>query len=324
LVPVVGVARLVSDVPANIPAGDVVVVLDRVQDQGNVGTIVRTARAFGVRDLVSTCPDLDLFYKKTIDASRGTVFDARLRRYASGVAAIGALKAQGYQVVATSSYGRSVQALALLQEKPVALVVGNETTGVADDILAAADAVVQIPLSGPVESLNVGVAAGISVYELKMKVVLAMLVRHIRATLGREVSVAGTLIRQAFDAALRAVSDLTSAQVILLMQLACDEAMTPEQISRDTATSGVELEDLLRPLHVRGYIAVSSLADGSIRVTGEGERALAALWPVVERSEERILAGFADDERAQLRAYLGRLQANCALVTAPKGEEVTS
>ena len=64
------------------------------------------------------------------------------------------LEQAGYQVVATSPHAPAIQALANLAAKPVALVVGNETTGVADDVLAMADVVVQIPMAGPVESLR--------------------------------------------------------------------------------------------------------------------------------------------------------------------------
>jgi hypothetical protein len=86
VVPFIAVAQMPQ--PSTDHMGDLVVVLDGVRDHGNIGTIVRTASAFGVRDLVLTAPDLDLFYRKIVDASRGTVFAARLHRYASGADAI--------------------------------------------------------------------------------------------------------------------------------------------------------------------------------------------------------------------------------------------
>ncbi len=67
--------------------------------------------------------------------------------------------------------------------------MGNETDGISGTFLKHADVVVQIPMSTQVESLNVGVATGISVYELKLKLVLAMLTQYIRSTLGREMNV---------------------------------------------------------------------------------------------------------------------------------------
>ncbi len=81
-------------------------------------------------------------------------------------------------------------------------------------------------------------------YELKFKLVVAMLTRYIRTTLGREVNVAGKLIQWALDAGLREVCDLNSTQVILLMVLKCDVTMTLDQISKDTATFGEALQAL--------------------------------------------------------------------------------
>ncbi|HZR42084.1 MAG TPA: RNA methyltransferase, partial [Ktedonobacteraceae bacterium] len=194
LVPYIGVARLSSASTDSGAMGDFVVVLDRVQDHGNIGTIVRTASAFGIRDLVSTTTNLDLYYKKIVTASRGRVFATRLTSYPTGSAAMTALKQQGYQIIATSSHARDIQSLAPLQARPVALVVGNETEGISAEILHSADIVVQIPMSGQVESLNVGVATGISLYELRFRMILAMLVNYIRANTGRQVNVTAQLI----------------------------------------------------------------------------------------------------------------------------------
>jgi RNA methyltransferase, TrmH family len=63
--------------------------------------------------------------------------------------------------------------MAPLRGQPVALVVGNETDGISAGVLAEADLVVRIPMAGAVESLNVGVATGISIDELRMRMVLA-------------------------------------------------------------------------------------------------------------------------------------------------------
>jgi len=143
LVPVIGIARLPSASAESGPAGDFVLVLDRVQDHGNLGTIIRTASAFGIRELISTTPSQDLYFKKVVSASRGRAFEARLRPFSSAHAAIAALKQRGYQIVATSPHAREIQAMAPLQHKPVALVVGNETEGISEELLQQADIVVQ-------------------------------------------------------------------------------------------------------------------------------------------------------------------------------------
>ncbi|HVV22138.1 MAG TPA: RNA methyltransferase [Pseudonocardiaceae bacterium] len=146
--------------------GDFAVVLDGVRDPGNLGTIVRTAVALGVADVVCTDDETDLTGRKVLDASRSAVLRARIHRYPSPVVAVHALREQGFEVVATSSHATTVQAHTPLRGRRMALVVGNETDGVSADALAAADHVVRIPMAGGVESLNVGVAAGISLYEL--------------------------------------------------------------------------------------------------------------------------------------------------------------
>lgn len=322
LVPWLAVARIPSELSEPETMGDFVVVLDRVQDHGNIGTIIRTASAFGIRDIVSTTSTLDVFYKKIISASRGRVFETRVQRYASGSEAIAALKQKGYQVIATSPYARDIQSMAPLRPAPVALVVGNESEGIADDIMRNADIVVQIPMSGQVESLNVGVATGISLYELKFRMVLTMLINYIRDNLGREVNVTGKLILQAFDAQIRTVSDLSGQQAILLMILVCDQSMTREQVMRDTGALEHELDELLRPLIEKGYVRYSDEERHMIVPTETSERTLAQLWSVVERAEQRVLAGFSEQEKAQFKAFLKRIQENCArIIAAPSQPE---
>jgi RNA methyltransferase, TrmH family len=186
-----------------------------------------------------------------------------------------------------------LQAMALLEHKPVALVVGNETEGISDEMLQQANVVVQIPMSGTVESLNVGVATGISLYELKFRMVLTMLTHFIRSNFGREVNITGQMIMQAFDHALRNVTELNALQVVMLMMLAVDRQMSRAQAGRDTATFGTELEALLQPLLDRNYVVPTQSGEQeALQITPEGERAIAQLWGVVEQSENEVLAGF--------------------------------
>ena len=312
VIPFIGVAvPHVSDVSRK----DFVIVLDQVKDHGNIGTIIRTAKAFGIRQVFSTSPDCDLFYKKTIEASRGKVFEVRLQTYSSAAETARALKERGYQLVVTSPHAPRLQSAAQLRSKPVALVVGNETDGVSSALLEAADLSIQIPMSGRVESLNVGVATGISVYELKLKLVIAMLVNYIRSTLGRDVNVTGKHIEQALDARLRKLSPFNSRQIILLMILKCDEVMTLDQVGKDTAAFGEELQALLTPLADGGYLCYTDeQTKAEVRFTSAGEHLLGELWNVVEAVEEELLAGFSDQERTQLLEFLQRIRSNADAV----------
>src|SRR5215469_14064790 len=171
-------------------------------------------------------------------------------------------------------------------------------------------------MSGLVESLNVAVATGISLYELKFRMVLTMLTHFIRSNFGREVNVTGQMIMQAFDHALHQVTELNALQVVLLMMLAVDRQMSRAQAGRDTATFGAELEALLQLLLDRTYVVPALLDEQeALQITPEGERAIAQLWSVVEQSENEVLAGFSEHEKEQLVSYLKRIQANCAAIT---------
>ena len=311
LIPIIGVGR--CDSPAGGgQSGDFVLVLDDVRDLGNIGTIIRTACAFGIRDMAATSEEFDLYYRKTIEASRGKVFDIRLQHFSSASKAVSQLKARGYQVVATSPHAPALQSTVHLAPKPVALVVGNETAGVSDEALREADLLVQIPMSRAVESLNVGVATGISVYELKLKMVLTMLTRYIRTTLGRETNVAGKCIQQALDSRLEQVCPFDSTQMILLMIMKCDEVMTLEQVSKDANAWGEELQTLMHPLFDGGF--VERVDDSSVRLTTRGEELLGQFWSVVEATEDDVLNDFSEEERRQLFDYLRRIQHNCETI----------
>jgi RNA methyltransferase, TrmH family len=218
--------------------------------------------------------------------------------------------------VATSPRGTHVQSLAPLRDRKIALVVGNEAQGISATTLAAADLVVQIPMAGAVESLNVGVATGISIYELRMRMILAMLTDRIRDTLGRNLTVAAHLVRQAFDAHLGQVGDLRSTQAVLLMVLACERSTPLDQLRRDLGVESAELQASLTPLRDRGYVTATR---DEAAITGAGEQAIAALWAVQERVEDNLYAGFTPTERDQLRDLLHRIQDNAIRLTVLPG-----
>ncbi|MFG2832251.1 TrmH family RNA methyltransferase [Streptomyces sp. NPDC048434] len=316
------VAALPAETPVADAYGDFAVVCEQVADPGNLGTIVRTARALGVRDIVLTDETTDLSSRRVLDAARGAVLGCRVRRFADPGGALASLRESGFQIVVTSPRGTHLQSMAPLRGRKVALVVGNETDGVSAATLAAADLVVQIPMAGAVESLNVGVAAGISIYELRMKAILAMLTDRIRDTLGRNLTAAAHLVRQAFDAHLRRIGDLDSSQAVLLMVLACERSTPLEQLRRDVGVGTDELQALLAPLCDRGYV---TQGQDDVTITREGEQAIAALWAVQERVEDGLYDGFTPAERDQLRELLHRVQNNAVrLASSPVGQGVAA
>ena len=302
VIPVIGVTQELEK-NAGV-SSEFLVVLDNLRDFGNIGTIIRTCQAFGIRNVLSTSEDFDLFQRKTIEASRGSVFSVHLDCQPDAQEAIAYLKKHGYQIIATSPRGSNLQSLLDLKPQPVALVVGNETYGIDPLIAEQADFLVQIPMSPQIESLNVGVAAGISIYELKLKQVLAMIEEQIKSTLGRELNVASVLVQQALDRELHNVTDLTSKQVVFMMVLKCDQHMTVKAMCRQFGILEEETQVFLHPLVEAGWVDQSEL----LSLTDSGQEMLAKLWPLIEASENRILASFTLQESSSLLDYLRRIQ----------------
>ncbi|MGD0708071.1 MAG: TrmH family RNA methyltransferase [Anaerolineaceae bacterium] len=305
VIPVVGVAQIPAKRLDSKP--QFMVVLDAVKDFGNIGTIIRTCQAFGIRNLISTTHDMDIYNRKTIEASRGNVFSTHLDTFRNAKETIEHLKREGFQIVATSPRGMALQSLAELKQQPVALVVGNETDGVSAEVEQQADFLLQIPMSPAIESLNVGVAAGISIYEIKLKQVLTMIEERIKSTLGRELNLAGVFVQQALDAELRKVSKLSSQQVIFMMVLKCDRTMPVEAMCRQFGILESEVEEFLDPLIRSGLVVMNK----EIELTYQGEEVLAKLWPVVERAEEMILSNFSAEETKMLIKQLHHIQEKC-------------
>lgn len=288
---------------------DFQVVLDDLNDFGNIGTIVRTCHAFGIDSIISTTKDIDLFQRKTVEASRGKVFDSSFRCFESQEMTLAFLRANNYQIITTSPHGESIQSLAELTDQPVALIVGNETHGVSEVFMRKADIVVQIPMHGAVESLNVGVATGISIYELRLKQVIGVIEKKIKSTLGREINVAGMLIQQALDKQLKKVSRFSSRQIVFMMVLKCDITMKIVDIQKQFGIPDAELEGFLEPLFMEKLIRPDT--GDNLLITEKGVETLGKLWGIVENTEGRLLDGFTDQEKADFFEMLKRLTSNC-------------
>jgi TrmH family RNA methyltransferase len=134
-----------------------------IQDPGNLGTIIRSAEAFGARGVLLGEKTVSCWNAKTVRASAGSVFREPLVQVQLGET-IALLKQRGIRVLAGSSHkGKPVQEVDLTG--PLALLVGNEGAGLPPEILAQADELARIPHSARVESLNAGIAASVMLYE---------------------------------------------------------------------------------------------------------------------------------------------------------------
>lgn len=142
-------------------------VLDAVQDPGNVGTLIRAAAAFALDGVVALDGTVDPWNPKAVRASAGHAASVAILA-APWERAEGALTAVPLPVVAAAVEGADVRAAPPLPGW--ALVVGNEGAGVREPILSTADARVAIPVASGVDSLNAGLAGAILMYELSRKI----------------------------------------------------------------------------------------------------------------------------------------------------------
>jgi RNA methyltransferase, TrmH family len=144
-----------------------VVVMAGVQDPGNVGTIVRSAEAFGATGIVATRGTADPWSPKALRASAGSALRLPVLRGMATPVLLAQLRATGIQVIAAISRAQSDDKLKFPDfQGKLALFIGSEGTGLPAEVVRTADATLAIPMSAEVESLNAGVAASVLLYEI--------------------------------------------------------------------------------------------------------------------------------------------------------------
>jgi TrmH family RNA methyltransferase len=146
---------------AQIPAG-LTVVLDNLQDPGNLGTVIRSLEALGGTGLVMS-GGVDPYNPKVVRSAMGSLFRLPVVKSEIG-AALQALRGAGRTIYVADAGGDLTPWTAHL-EGDVALVIGNEGNGPSETARYLADGIISIPMPGPTESLNAGVAASLLIYE---------------------------------------------------------------------------------------------------------------------------------------------------------------
>ncbi|MDY2638302.1 MAG: RNA methyltransferase [Phascolarctobacterium sp.] len=147
-----------------LASGKMLLVLDRVGDPGNVGTMLRTADAAGIGGLVLLKGSVDIYAPKTVRSSMGSLFHVPVLAGVGESEFIESAHNAGYELLVTCLDGADNLYEADLHGR-LAFVMGNEANGVSAGLLAAADKRVFIPMAGRAESLNVAMAAGIVMFE---------------------------------------------------------------------------------------------------------------------------------------------------------------
>ena len=144
--------------------GDRIVVLDDIQDPGNLGTIIRSCVAFNVDTLVLSKNTVDLYNPKVIRATQGMIFKLNIIVVSDLVAFISDLKNMDYVIYSTDvNSGNSLKSIE--KSDRFVIIMGNEGNGVSADVNALADRFIYIDMNKSCESLNVGVATSIILYE---------------------------------------------------------------------------------------------------------------------------------------------------------------
>ncbi len=145
-----------TDLPQFTANSDRVLILDRIQDPGNMGTILRSACAFGFNTIYILKGSASIYSQKVLRSSTAALLSLSIKERCN-IDDIIKLKKEGYSIVATSPAGDSN----VDTQNKVAIIIGNESSGISDDILKMSDYIYSIETNNKIDSLNAAVAASI-------------------------------------------------------------------------------------------------------------------------------------------------------------------
>lgn len=142
-----------------------IIVLDRVQDPGNLGTIIRTADAFGANGIIVTNGCVDVYNPKTIRSTMGSIFQIPIVHMGEMREVLEVLKQENTSII-SSSLNTDKYSYDIDFKTSCAIVIGNEAQGISKEVLNLSDQLVKIPMVGEAESLNAAIASGVLMYEV--------------------------------------------------------------------------------------------------------------------------------------------------------------
>ena len=142
---------------------DIIVVLDGIQDPGNLGTILRTVDSVGLSQIVLSKTSVDAYNPKVVRSTMGAIFRVKIIESENLVETLKNMKKHKFKIVATSLGGD--ENIYQMDYNKKVIVIGNESKGVSKAILDVSDAKTKIPMLGKTESLNASIATGVILYE---------------------------------------------------------------------------------------------------------------------------------------------------------------
>lgn len=139
-------------------------ILENLQDPGNLGTIIRTAEGAGVSGIILTSNSVDIYNPKVIRSTMGAMYRMKFVYVEDLAGTVDTLKAKGVRTYAAHLQG-AVDYVTCDYTKPTAFFIGNEGNGLTPEATAMADQKIIIPMQGQLESLNAAVSSAILMYE---------------------------------------------------------------------------------------------------------------------------------------------------------------
>lgn len=278
-----------------IKEGGLYLVLETIQDPGNLGTIIRTAEGAGVDAVIMSKDTVDIFSPKVVRATMGALFREPFV-YAEDLNAV----VKKLQAVNIKCYAAHLKGKRTFWEedfiKGTAFLIGNEGNGLSDELSAKADALIMIPMEGKLESLNAAVSASLLGYEAKRQRTLKSLIAVIAAA-----GLIGLLSLNAYaDPASKILRDESVGAMVVFDSHAYNDESTDklgievEEEVPDTESSNLVMANVKSALHVRAEADIESEIVGKIykdcggKVLERGEE-----WSLIETGE---LVGWASNE----------------------------
>lgn len=142
---------------------DIILILDGIQDPGNLGTILRTVDSVGLNQIILSSNCGDVYNPKVVRSTMGAIFRTKVIKSENLLETVKTIKQNGYKIIATDL--KTDENIYTIDYNKVAIVIGNEANGVSSQILEKSDKRVKIPMLGKTESLNASVATGVILYE---------------------------------------------------------------------------------------------------------------------------------------------------------------
>ena len=142
---------------------DIIVVLDDIQDPGNLGTILRTVDSIGLKQIIVSNKTADAYNPKVVRSTMGAIFRVNIIKVNDLEETLKQIKKHKYKTVVTTP--QTNKTIYEINYNKKAIIIGNEANGVKEEIIQKADEKVKIPMPGKAESLNASVATGIVLYE---------------------------------------------------------------------------------------------------------------------------------------------------------------